>query len=119
MDTGLVVDVEYPAHELGIRPKILRDSQFRDLQYLSDVDAQDAQIAGDTPISHPLVIPCVTPPTTHGNRSIRAMRSMASQALMPSEIGYEDLSPQETIVEERVLDDRPVPPVLAAPPIDP
>lgn len=47
---------------LFIRPRILRDSQFRDLQYLSDVETQDAQLQGDYPQSRPLLIPCPTPP---------------------------------------------------------
>jgi general secretion pathway protein D len=48
---------------LFIRPKILRDSRFRDLRYLSDIEAQDAQIPGDVPVSRPIVIPCLKPPT--------------------------------------------------------
>jgi general secretion pathway protein D len=47
---------------LFIRPKILRDSRFRDLRYLSDIDAQEAQISGDAPISRPLLIQCPKPP---------------------------------------------------------
>lgn len=47
---------------LFIRPKILRDSRFRDLQYLSDIEAQDAQIPGDDPESRPILIPCLNPP---------------------------------------------------------
>ncbi len=43
---------------LFIRPTILRDSRFRDLRYLSDIDVQDAQIAGDDPESGPILIPC-------------------------------------------------------------
>jgi general secretion pathway protein D len=48
---------------LFIRPKILRDSRFRDLRYLSDIELQDAQIQGDFPESRPIVIPCLKPPT--------------------------------------------------------
>lgn len=47
---------------LFIRPKILRDSRFRDLKYLSDIDVQDAQIPGDDPESGPILIPCPKPP---------------------------------------------------------
>jgi type II secretory pathway component GspD/PulD (secretin) len=47
---------------LFIRPKILRDSKFRDLRYLSDIDTQDAEIPGDDPVSRPIVIPCLNPP---------------------------------------------------------
>ncbi len=47
---------------LFIRPKILRDSRFRDLRYLSDIDVQDAQIPGDDPESGPILIPCPKPP---------------------------------------------------------
>ncbi len=49
---------------LFIRPKVLRDSRFRDLEYLSNIEAQDAQIPGDDPESRPIVIPCLKPPTT-------------------------------------------------------
>lgn len=48
---------------LFIRPKILRDSRFRDLRYLSENDVKDAQMTGDYPESHPIVIPCLKPPT--------------------------------------------------------
>ena len=43
---------------LFIRPKILRDSRFRDLRYLSDIEAQLAQIQGDAPPSRPMLIQC-------------------------------------------------------------
>jgi len=46
---------------LFIRPKILRDSRFRDLRYLSDLEAQAAQIEGDAPRSGPLLIQCPKP----------------------------------------------------------
>ncbi|TWT52707.1 Type II secretion system protein D precursor [Rubripirellula amarantea] len=49
---------------LFIRPKILRDSRFRDLQYLSDIDASDAQIQSDAPTSRPILIPCEKPPNS-------------------------------------------------------
>ncbi|WP_186776018.1 secretin N-terminal domain-containing protein [Rubripirellula reticaptiva] len=49
---------------LFIRPKILRDSRFRDLKYLSDIEAQDAQIPGDDPESGPILIPCLKPHQT-------------------------------------------------------
>ncbi len=48
---------------LFIRPRILRDSRFRDLRYLSEIDLQDAEITGDFPESRPIVIPCLKPPT--------------------------------------------------------
>ncbi len=47
---------------LFIRPRILRDSRFRDLRYLSDIETQDAQLSADYPESHPILIPCPTPP---------------------------------------------------------
>jgi general secretion pathway protein D len=59
---------------LFIRPTILRDSRFRDLRYLSDIDAQDAEIEGDFPESRPIVIPCLKPPTQtvrHPNSAIQ------------------------------------------------
>jgi general secretion pathway protein D len=49
---------------LFIRPKILRDSRFQDLRYLSGIEAQHAEIAGDDPISRPILMPCMRPPTT-------------------------------------------------------
>ncbi len=48
---------------LFIRPKILRDSRFRDLRYLSDIEVQDAEIPGDDPESGPILIPCPKPPS--------------------------------------------------------
>lgn len=57
---------------LFIRPRILRDSQFRDLQFLSNLETQDAQLAGDYPVSRPLLVPCPIPPTpTHSLRPMR------------------------------------------------
>ncbi len=47
---------------LFIRPRILRDSQFRDLQYLSHLEAQDAELSNDYPRSGPILIPCLNPP---------------------------------------------------------
>ena len=49
---------------LFIRPKILRDSRFRDLRYLSDIEASDAEIPSDAPTSGPILIPCQKPPTS-------------------------------------------------------
>jgi type II secretory pathway component GspD/PulD (secretin) len=46
---------------LFIRPTILRDSQFRDLKFLSDVEVQDAALPADYPVSRPLLIPCPPP----------------------------------------------------------
>ncbi|MDF1840573.1 MAG: secretin N-terminal domain-containing protein [Rubripirellula sp.] len=48
---------------LFIRPKILRDSRFRDLRYLSDIELNEARIPGDFPTSQPLAIPCLKLPT--------------------------------------------------------
>ena len=45
-----------------IRPKILRDSRFRDLRYLSNLETQDAELPADFPRSGPLLIPCPNPP---------------------------------------------------------
>ena len=47
---------------LFLKPVILRDSRFRDLQYLSDVELPAATIAGDDPTSAPVLVPCITPP---------------------------------------------------------
>ena len=47
---------------LFIRPKILRDSRFRDLQYLSQIEASYAEIQGNAPESGPVLIPCLKPP---------------------------------------------------------
>ncbi len=70
---------------LFIRPKILRDSRFRDLRYLSDIELQDAQIPGDFPVSRPIVIPCLKPPTQtvrHPNSAIAAARIARSVGLL-------------------------------------
>ncbi|MEM9827237.1 MAG: secretin N-terminal domain-containing protein, partial [Planctomycetota bacterium] len=48
---------------LFIRPRILRDSRFRDLEYLAGREVDQAQIRGDFPDSRPILIPCVSPPT--------------------------------------------------------
>ncbi|MEL6104619.1 MAG: secretin N-terminal domain-containing protein [Planctomycetota bacterium] len=48
---------------LFIRPRIMRDSKFRDLKFLSNLETQDAQLAEDYPVSHPLVVPCPVPAT--------------------------------------------------------
>jgi general secretion pathway protein D len=42
---------------LFIRPQILRDSEFRDLEFLSHVETQDATLPTDYPASAPLVVP--------------------------------------------------------------
>ena len=52
-----------------LRPRILRDSQFRDLRFLSDLETGDAQLPADYPVSRPLLVPCPNPPTpTHSLR---------------------------------------------------
>lgn len=43
---------------LFIRPRILRDSQFRDLKFLSDLQSHDAQLSADYPTSGPMLIHC-------------------------------------------------------------
>lgn len=48
---------------LFIRPRILRDSKFRDLQFLSDLETHDAQLPADYPVSRPLLVPCPKPVT--------------------------------------------------------
>ena len=40
-----------------LRPKILRDSQFRDLQFLTDLETGDAEISPDYPVSNPVLVP--------------------------------------------------------------
>ncbi|MEO1616960.1 MAG: secretin N-terminal domain-containing protein [Planctomycetota bacterium] len=45
---------------LFIQPRILRDSQFRDLKFLSDLESQDAQLSTDYPASRPMLIHCDT-----------------------------------------------------------
>lgn len=69
---------------LFIRPKILRDSRFRDLRYLSDIEAQDAQIPGDDPESRPIVIPCLTPPIQTIQRPIRT-QTIPHRSILPHE----------------------------------
>ncbi|MEM6471129.1 MAG: secretin N-terminal domain-containing protein [Planctomycetota bacterium] len=46
---------------LFIQPRILRDSEFRDLRFLSDLERQDAQLSTDYPTSGPMLIQCETP----------------------------------------------------------
>ncbi|MCC9599476.1 hypothetical protein LOC67_02805 [Stieleria sp. JC731] len=41
---------------LFIRPRILRDSQFRDLKFISDLQTQDAQLPADFPSSAPMLV---------------------------------------------------------------
>jgi general secretion pathway protein D len=53
---------------LFLRPRILRDSRFRDLQYLSDVETNLARIPADYPDSQPILIPCVQPPPNQPSR---------------------------------------------------
>jgi general secretion pathway protein D len=75
---------------LFIRPRILRDSQFRDLRYLSDVELQSAQISGDAPASRPLIIPCETSTTIRGQQRPRQAHveadSWTEDVAMPSVI---------------------------------
>ena len=42
---------------LFLRPRILRDSRFADLRYLSDVESATAGLPGDYPTSGPILIP--------------------------------------------------------------
>jgi type II secretory pathway component GspD/PulD (secretin) len=73
---------------LFIRPRILRDSQFRDLQYLSDVEIDNAQIPGDVPQSRPLIIPCENPSTSRNATSgpTRMTRTMRGSMVTETEI---------------------------------
>ena len=85
---------------LFIRPRILRDSQFRDLQYLSDVELDNAQIPGDVPQSRPLIIPCENPSTSRGATSsaIRMTRTMRGSV------------PTETRISNGTINDTSLPP---------
>jgi type II secretory pathway component GspD/PulD (secretin) len=71
---------------LFIRPKILRDSQFRDLRYLSDLEIQEAQVPGDAPVSRPLIIPCETSPNA---KSPVDRRGTFQRGSIPSNIPVE------------------------------
>ena len=99
---------------LFIRPRVLRDSQFRDLQYLSDVELQQAQIPGDAPQSRPLIIPCENPPTnqsvrSRSNRMSRTSSGMRGGLPFDGTISegtlYETTIPQESIPQESILED--------------
>ncbi len=67
---------------LFIRPKILRDSRFRDLKYLSDIEAQVAQIQGDAPSSRPMLIQCPNPAQPTRMPTLETLPPTASPILM-------------------------------------
>ncbi len=103
---------------LFIRPRVLRDSQFRDLRYLSDVDLQNAQIPGDAPQSRPLIIPCVNPPTTNNTRprSSRMSRdTIPYEESIPAGTVYGETYSDEIILHERVLNESGIQPTSPSP----
>ena len=77
---------------LFIRPKILRDSQFRDLQYLSGNDIRDMEIPANDPVSRPMLIPCETPPTQH--------RALPYSGRYPIAEPIQELRPVESTLQE-------------------
>ena len=74
---------------LFIRPKILRDSRFRDLRYLSDIEAQLAQISADAPTSRPMLIQCPKPvPSTTTPMPPTLPPAMSPVLMQPTEAPY-------------------------------
>lgn len=73
---------------LFIRPKILRDSRFRDLKYLSDVEAQLAQIQSDAPSSRPLLIQCPKPAPSTMTPTMETLPRTSSPILMQPGVTY-------------------------------
>lgn len=98
---------------LFIRPRILRDSQFRDLRYLSDMDVQATEVPGDVPQSRPMLIPCVTPPAPNRTPpnagylyrpSTTTQDSIPQQGIAPSQISPKaTLGPREMTLDPSVL----------------
>ena len=77
---------------LFIRPKILRDSQFRDLQYLSDNDIREMEIPANDPVSRPMLIPCENPPTQH--------RALPYSGRYPMAEPLQEMGPVESTLRE-------------------
>ena len=87
---------------LFIRPRIMRDSKFRDLQFLSGVETQDAEFHADYPVSGPLLVPCPTPPTpTHSLPPMRENVSVEDVPLGSLPMSIEE--PYEVIGEPQVV----------------
>ncbi|QEG02844.1 Putative type II secretion system protein D precursor [Stieleria maiorica] len=85
---------------LFIRPRILRDSQFRDLQFLSDLETQDAQLPADYPVSKPLLVPCPAPAGFDPVESEHLLPPMQNSDPMGS---YESMDGYEVIGEPQVV----------------
>jgi len=77
---------------LFIRPKILRDSQFRDLQYLSNNDIREMEIPANDPVSRPMLIPCENPPTQH--------RALPYSGRYPMAEPVQEMPPAESTLQE-------------------
>lgn len=50
-------DVQTTSFFLFIRPLVLRDDKFADLKFVSEKSARSAEIAGEHPVSRPILIP--------------------------------------------------------------
>lgn len=77
---------------LFIRPKILRDSQFRDLQYLSGKDIREMEIPANEPVSRPMLIPCENLPIQH--RALPYSGQALTPELLPT-MQTQESTPQE------------------------
>ena len=77
---------------LFIRPKILRDSQFRDLQYLSGKDIREMEIPANEPVSRPMLIPCENLPIQH--RALPYSGQSVTPELLPT-MQTQESTPQE------------------------
>ncbi|MEM1068583.1 MAG: secretin N-terminal domain-containing protein [Planctomycetota bacterium] len=101
---------------LFIRPKILRDSRFRDLRYLSEIDLNEARIPGDVPVSRPIAIPCLRPPHRTG---MQTNVGMPTQTGAPTHDAMMQSLPMQPVPMESVpverLDSLPMGEVLPTP----
>ena len=88
---------------LFIRPRILRDSQFRDLRYLSEMGVQATEVPGDVPQSRPMLIPCVTPPTQNQVPPNPPRRGLPYPGHRETMMGQSVL--QDSVLQDSVLQD--------------
>ena len=108
-----------------LRPVILRDSQFRDLQFLSNLESADACHPGDAPLSGPVAIlgaqgsggSC--PPrrlrsqaTSYGSIPLEQWKSLTEQETLPSNSYHEVPRSMPVPIPVETI---PVPPVGPAP----
>jgi general secretion pathway protein D len=89
---------------LFLRPRILRDSRFRDLQYLSEVETNLARIPADYPDSQPILIPCVQPPPSQPARHPSFPHQSMATENYPTDSYPTDSYPTETYPNQTILD---------------